>query len=371
MQIKTNCTNLLDKLSVVEKALPGRMSMPAIDGIYLKKDNDNLVLCSNDLEIAIKAVLPLEQTIGLETEENEHTVLPRKFIQVVKQLPDAQVEIAIEDNRAEIRSGQSKFTLMCANGDDFPEMVDSESYMTNPCIELKGAALKELIKKTTFCVSKDVGKAAFEGVLILHDGENKRTVCVSSDTYRLAWYEKLQIDSTESFRVLVPGRLLAEVGRIVNDDDEITVYISDKEIIIVVGDYVISLRLLIERYPDMAKVIPEQAKTHVKVNRQDFMDMVNRAELLASGYNRMFGVSIANGCLKANASSEMGKMDEEAPAEVSGDDLGQVLLNAKYMLDGLKAFDGDDLTIEFNGAVGPVVMKNEGFKYLVLPIKKD
>ncbi len=226
-----------------------------------------------------------------------------------------------------------------------------------------------MIIKTTFCVANHAGNPVFSGVLMVNNPDGEGFVCVASDTYRLAWYEKVKINADEPFKILVPGKLLAEVGKIIKDDDTVKVYITEKDLVFVVSEYVISIRLLEGRYPNLSHIFPKEAETKIKVNGHDFTDTLNRAELVAEGHNRLCSLSITD-VLRVEAGSEIGKMNEELPVEVEGEPLEQILINAKYVLDGVKAFD-EDVNIEFNGMFGPVVMKEEGFKYLVLPIKKN
>ena len=365
MQIKINRNDLLDKLSVVEKALPGKSHFAPVEGIYIKKESNTLSLCANNLEMFIRSV---DENVTGEGEGA--TVLPKQFTQIVKQLPDSEVKITVKGNRAEIVSGNSKFKLNCLDAEEFP--MFGEDYKDNPFIpfiEFEGKTLKDLIIKTTFCVANHAGNPVFSGVLMVNNPDGEGFVCVASDTYRLAWYEKVKINADEPFKILVPGKLLAEVGKIIKDDDTVKVYITEKDLVFVVSEYVISIRLLEGRYPNLSHIFPKEAETKIKVNGHDFTDTLNRAELVAEGHNRLCSLSITD-VLRVEAGSEIGKMNEELPVEVEGEPLEQILINAKYVLDGVKAFD-EDVNIEFNGMFGPVVMKEEGFKYLVLPIKKD
>lgn len=364
MKIRANCIDLLNKLSVVEKGLPTKTSIPAIEGIYIEKKGGNLTLCSNNLEMVVKTTFPVNE-IG--NEDEGATILPKKFIDIVKQLPDSEVEITLDkDNKAEIKSGKSKFNLNCMDAEEYP--VFDENYEDKPFFELEGSLLKDMIKKTTFCVSNDVGKPAFAGVLMSNNAK-EGFICVASDTYRLAWYEKLQINFTEHLRILVPGRLLAEVGRIVRDDDIVKAYIMEKNLVFIVNEYVISIRLLEEKYPDLSSVFPEGAETRFKINRRDLIQMLNRADLLVTGHSKACSLGITD-VLKVEAGSEIGKMSEELSIDVEGGELEEVCINTRFMLDGLKVVDNENISIEFNGAFGPIVIKDEGFKYLVLPIKK-
>lgn len=359
MRIKVNRADLLDKIYVVGRALQGKSRIPSLDGIYISKQGDDLILCANNLEMAIKTV---EKNINGEGEFA--AVLPKNFMQVVRQLPDVDVEIAVQDNKAEIISGRSKFSLNClSDADEFP--LFNEDYKDNPVVALSGSVLKNLVRKTVFCVSSGIYRVPFNGVLINNDGGS--LVCMSSDTYRLARYE-VQANIPRTFKIIIPGKFLSEVGKIVKDEDFVKLYIGESNVVFVAGNYEVSIILLDGEYPDCEGVFPRKTQTKIKVKKLMFANMLNRANLLTPEGNKVLALSV-NDKLRVEAANETGRMNEEIPVVTEGKPLEKILLNAQFLGDIVKVVDNEELSIEFNGAFGPAVIKDENFRYLVLPIK--
>lgn len=362
MQIVINRNELLDGLAVVEKAIPGRSSFAPVEGIYMSKEGDNLTLCANNLEMAIRL-----STRGVKGEGEGATILPKQFVQIAKQLPGDEVKITVKNDRATIKNDKSEFKLNCMDAESFP--VFDESYIDKPFFEVEGHALREMISKTTFCVAGSSSNPVFGGVHISSNSNGVLT-CMASDTYRLACYEKLDINFLDPLDVIVPGKLLAEVGRIVNDNDKVRIYVSKNELVFTVNDYVISTRLLDGKYPDLKQAFPTNPETKVIIDQQLFASTINRARLLANKQSEIISLSITDDVMAISSQSEIGKMNEELPIQIDGENLGQLLINAKYLLEGAKAFDSKELHVEFNGGLGAVVLKEDGFRYLALPIKK-
>lgn len=362
MQVTINRNNLLDWLSVVEKAIPSKAPFSAIDGVYMRIKGDGLVLCANNLEMAIRLFAR-----GLESSGEGAVVLPRQFVQVIKQVPGNKVDITVKDNKAVVISGKSRFKLNCVSADEFP-VVDN-TYLDKPSFKIEGRLLKEMIAKTTFCVANSTANHIFQGVFISNDGG--KLICLASDTHRLAWYEKIQINFLEPFGVIVPGKLIEDVGRIVNDNDNIKIYISDNRMVFVVNEYTISIMLLSGKYPDFSKIFPKKAATIINANKQTLIDVLSRARILTDNQNEMISLTISGDIFTVSAQSEAGKMSEELQVQVRGESLKQFFINVKYMLDGVKALDGNELHIKFNGDSGAVVMNDDAFKYLALPIKPN
>jgi len=367
MQVTINRVDLLDWLSVIEKALPGKASIAIIEGIYMSREGDSLTLCSNSLEMAIRL---LSDDIGGEGEGK--VILPRRFIQIIKQLPGDVVKITVKDNIANIKSDKSEFKLNCINdAGNFP-LID-EGYIDNPFFEVDGQAFKEMIAKTTFCVG-NTGNHVFQSVCMSHN--ERKLTCMSSDTHRLAWYEKMQIDFPGPFEILVPGKILTEIGKIISNDDNVKVYVDNAKLVFVIGDYIISLRLMDGKFPALGHVFPAQYDTRVTVERQPLIDTLTRARLVANKQNETISLIIDDNTLAINSQSEMGKMNEELPISIEGVNIEskpmeQLFINAKYLIEGVKVFDNEELCIDFHGTVGAVVIRDEGFKYLALPINHN
>lgn len=361
MLVVINKSELLDKLSLVERAIPGRANFALIDGIYVKMEGDSLTLCANNLEMAIKASTGL-----VNGEGGEAVIFPKRFIQIAKQLPGDKVEITVKDDRATVKSGNSVFKLNCINAEEFP--LFDESYQEKPFFEVEGQALKEMFSKTAFCVAIDMNKQIFQGVLMQNDAEEGLT-CIATDTYRLSMYEELKIEYPEPFEIIVPGKLLNEVGKIIADNDIVRVYVDGKEIFFTTNDYKISCGLLNGKFPDLKNAFPKNAQTGVKVNKHDLSATIGRAMLLSEKGKSMVSLSIGEEEITVKTQSESGAMNESLPIGFKGETIEQVLINGRFLVEGMKAFDKDDLTIWFSGDTGPVVIGGKGFKHLMLPIK--
>ena len=363
MRIETNCNNLLTALSTVEKALPGRISMPILDGVYMNKQADTLTLAAYDLDIAVKA----QMEVGGEGDGS--IILNRKIIPIVRQLSAETVDIRIENMKAYIKSGNAEFTLMCMDAEDFPVVI-ADDYNSWRKIELPTETFKEIINKIAFCVSKEAGRPIFQSILVTYDGSNDLQF-IGTDTYRLAQYTSKDLLSIgEPFELLVPGKNLQSIAKILNDET-INIHIGEKECIFACGDITAMSRLTDGQFPNIGAIFPDRNKTKISINKDALNGMLLRAETVIQGSQSVVAVSLKGNTIIISANSETGNIREEAHCEIEGEELDRVLFNVKYLLDGCKAIDDDILTIHFNGEIGPVIMESDNYRYLMLPIKKD
>ena len=368
-------------LSVVEKGLPSRTTIPILNGILLEAGEDYLRLVSSNLEMSIQA---LERDINVI--EKGSIVLPEKLVDVMRQLSDNEVKISVNDDklRAEINSGKAIFNLYGMDAAEFPVFTTENEWSEWNSLEFLAVELRDMLKKIIFAVSHDEGRPLFRAVM-LHIEENGNLTVVATDTYRLARLQRFY-NGEKTFKnivLLVPGRILAEIIKIIDSttpEEMVKCYFKEKEIIFCYRQFTFSSRLVDGKFPEISGVFPVHFKTKVIINKVQFERLLHRAILLAHGQNQMIMVQISGNMLHVRASSDSGNMDEELNIDhKEGDDLEDILLNARFLLEPLRIIEDENIIIEFNGPLGPCIFYREAgkdgmkeiYQYLVLPIKTD
>ncbi len=373
-------TKLSTCLNVVEKGLPSRTTLPILNGVLLEAGEDYLRFVSSNLEMSIQAV---EREINVI--EKGSIVLPGKIVDVVRQLSDDEVKISVNDDklRAEINSGKAIFNLYGMDATEFPVFTTEAEWSKWKSLEFSAVELRDWLKKIIFAVSHDEGRPLFRAVM-LHLEENGKLTAVATDTYRLARLQRFY-KSKKSFDpivLLVPGRILAEIIKIIDSthNETIKCYFKEKEIIFCYRQFTFSSRLVDGKFPEISGVFPDDFKTRIKINKSQFEKLLHRAILLAHGQNQMIMLKINENVLHVRASSDSGNMDEELLIEQKeGDNLEDILLNARFLLEPLRIIEDENIVIEFNGSLGPCIFHREAdkddikeiYQYLVLPIKTD
>ena len=377
MHILADKNVLLENLNTVQKSIPLKSTISALKGILINVKEEELTMVGNNLEMSIKAI-----SNNIHVFKEGEDVLPVEFIEILKQSPDENIEIKIseDDLRTEIISGQANFILYGMNPEDFP-LVGFEKNSDRKKIDYSAQEFKNMLKKVTFAVSQDEGKPSFKGVLFEIDEENN-VFFIASDTYRLAYLKTtLKNKDLQPLRILVPGKSLNEIMRIIDDgQDTVEFTYTDNDIIFYYKQFIIYSRLLENRFPNLSSIFPPTCATKIKINTRLLEKAIARASLLAGGYNHMISLQITEDTLEIYSGSEVGRMNEKLLiSNKEGDDLPEIMLNARYFLDPLKVIDDEYVEINFNGAYGPCIfdyqetMENGilDYRYLVLPIKVD
>lgn len=380
LEVSVRQNKLSNCLNVVEKGLPSKTTLPVLNGIFVETDVSSLRFVTSNLELSIQAVLNEVEII-----ERGKVILPDKFVEIVRQLSDDNVKIKVnpEKLQAEIKSGKAFFNLFGMDANEFPHFTTEKEWVAWDSIEFSAVELREMIKKIIFAVSHDEGRPLFRAVM-LNLAENGDLTAVATDTYRLARLQRIFNGQKviDPLTLLVPGRTLNEIIKVIDgaQDETIKCYFKEKEIIFCYRHFIFSSRLVEGKFPEIKSVFPEGFKTRININKLQMEKLLHRAILLAQGQNQMIMLKVMGNILNVRASSSTGNMDEELDLEYKeGEDLENILLNARFLLEPLRVMDDENVLIEFNGPFGPCIFcreeEKEGLKekyqYLVLPIKTE
>lgn len=371
---------LYEVFSVAQKALPTKTPMPILNGFFVETKEHEFLVIANNLELGIKAKLD-----DIKILSTGSVIIQERIVDILRQLPDQDVEIKMdpENLRIEISSGKSNFFLYGIDPEEYPVFTEEEQWSSWTCLHFASKDFISILKRITFAISQEESKPAFRGILLELLADERILYALATDTYRLALFEKEYIIDSEikPFRLLVPGKILIEISKVIEDsDEEIQCYFKDNELIIIYKNFIFSSRLLGDKYPDLKNVFPASYSTVIWANTEMMTKMIQRATLLSSSLSQMITLQVVDEFVKIRAASDLGKMDEELLLEKKeGENLDEIFLNAKFFLDFLRVFDDDIIRIEFNGSVGPCVFLQDKrkednpflYRYLVLPIKTE
>ncbi|MDW0118878.1 DNA polymerase III subunit beta [Sporosarcina thermotolerans] len=367
---------LLEGLNDVMKAISQKVANPILTGVKIDVSEKGLTMTGSDSDITICTFIPIEEDgeqIIRVIEPGSIILQAKVFSEIVRKLPTNSVTIEIENGmQTHIKSGKSEFHLIGSNSDDYPVLPNVKDEYR---FSLPADLMKSLIKETVFAVSQQETRPILTGV---HwETVNEKLVCVATDSHRLARRELTPELMPESpFSVVIPGKSLQELNKILPDNsDLVEIVIADQQVLFKSRNVLFYSRLLEGNYPDTSRLIPSEYKTTVTVNGRQLLQAIDRASLLArEERNNIVRFFADEGkMLEVSSNSpEIGKVEELIEAiDVTGEDL-KISFSAKYMMDALKAIDGQDIAIHFTGAMRPFILKSidsDSILQLILPVR--
>ncbi len=368
MELKCDQQDLSRSLNIVSKAVTSRTTIPILKGILLEaKEDGTLKMVASDLDITI------EEIINVEVRKKGSVVVQAKlFGDIIRKLPGREVEIEVSDGRVNIKSMNSRFSIVGMPADEFPEMKSEKN--GDSAIDFDPELIKSMIRKTSFAASIDESKGVITGILIELTNDEIRMVAI--DGYRMAVSREAMINREEK-SIIISAKIMNEISRIISDIGtdpaaKVKLIINDKRAEFIIENVRIALRLLDGDFIRYQDILPKDNLVKVRADRRDLMDSIERASLLSKeGKNNLIKLSIKDNLITITSRSEEGNVSEEVPAQKTGDDL-DIGFNSKYMIDVLKAIDDDEIIMNFNTGITPCLMQpveGNSYEYLILPVR--
>ena len=355
---------LSDAATTVSKACAVKTITPVLECIKLHAKNDGLTLTAYDGEICIEKKIKAEIL-----EEGEICVNGKMFADFVGKISGFEVVVVCNDSTVAIRYADSESHMQGLSADDFPRFGGNMSENKN-YFECKESDLKTLISKVVFCAATDDSRPILKGCLL----ETKSGVlkAMALDGFRMACSSCEIKGASGDFKIVCPARTLTEISRMLDGADDLKIYTEKNMLSVEIKDTVITSKLYLGEFVKKENVFPLGFATKVTVNRTELCESVERASVLIRGdKNNLISFDIKPGKIGLSANSEMGKIDESVMAELDGAEL-KIAMNAKYLLDALKALEEEKVVLSFNSNVMPFTaenFENRTNQYLILPVR--
>lgn len=364
MKFKCDKGMLTEAVMNVSRVIPSKSSVPALEGIQIKAYKESLLLTGYDMEAGITTSIPAEIK-----EEGEIVISARLFSDMLRKMAGDEVSVSVGDKYlTNIKSGLTEFTILGSPSDEYPELPEIEE---GSGVSLPQHVLKSMIDQTLFAVAATDTKPVHTGSLF--DMTPDYLSVVSVDGYRLALRGEA-IQGGQELRFVVPGKILSEISKLLDEDSEeqAVLNVSRRHIVFKIDGYSVISRLLEGEFLDYKTSIPESGTTTVKISTRTFIESIERVSLLISDRLRSpLRISFEENNIKISCSTSLGKSYDELGCELTGPAV-EMGFNNRYLLEALKASGSDEVLIEISGALSPIkVLPTQGNSYLflVLPVR--
>ncbi len=365
MEVVCSKENLMEGISIVQKAVSTKTTLPILEGILIVAD-DKLKLTGNDLEIGIECYVDADVR-----EKGSIVINSRMLGDIVRRLPEAEILMEVkENNTVVIECENSLFEIKGINSDGFPALPSVEK---ENGIKISQSVIKDMIKQTIFAVSVDENRPILTGSLFEY--KSGHLSIVSIDGYRLALRTMTPDNVLEDRNIVIPGKTLNEISKIIQPiDDELSIFVSGNQILFDMGKCIMVSRLLEGEYLNYMGIIPKEYETKVTVNTKELLACFERASLVITNDERRYPVKldIKDEMMVITSNTEIGNAREEIRLEMDGKEL-DISFNPRYFIEALRVIENEVVNIHFTSEIGPCVIKplqGNDFAYLILPIRK-
>lgn len=371
MNFKIKKENLLKHLNYVIKGISNKNIRPILNCIKFELKEEGLYLSSTDNDIAIKTFIERK-----DIEENyncgKFVVYGKYIYDIVRKLPNEIISIEeVMDSKIFISTRNSSFSLNCNNIDEFPNLELEES--KNPII-LTNKVLKTIFNQTTFAASTQESRPAITGINFKISGN--KLECTATDSYRLA-KKIIDLECTveEDINIIIPTRNLVELSKLFTEEEEnVELHIFNNKIIFKFGSIIMLSRLINAEYPDVSKLIPTDFLLKIKLPLSEFYSLLDRVSLFSTEEekNTIKLECVDNMVIVTSNIPEIGNVEEKMAVEKNNQENLKISFSSKYMMEAIKVLDCEQIELDFNGEVRPIIIRNpddEKLVQLIVPIR--
>ena len=363
MKLICNKSELLKGVNIVSKAVPVRTTMAILECILIDASANKIKLTANDMELGIETIID-----GKILEAGIIALDAKIFLEIVRKLPDNEVTIETDAAfKTLITCEKAKFNIIGKSGEDFSYLPYVER---KDSITMSQFTLKEVIRQTIFSITDNDANKLMSGELF-EINENQLKV-VSLDGHRISIRNIELKNSYEHKKVIVPGKTLNEISKIIpgSAEEDVMIFLTENHIVFEFEQTMVVSRLIEGEYFKIEQMLSSDYETKLTIHKKELLDCIDRASLLIKeGDKKPIIMNITDDSMELKINSFIGSMNEEIDIEKEGKDI-LIGFNPKFYIDALRVIDDESITIYMVNPKAPCFIKdeNESYIYLILPV---
>ena len=323
----------------------------------------DITLTTNDMELGI------ETKVEGEIIEKGKIALDAKFLsEIIRKLPDSEVTIETDANyTATISCEKVELSIPGKDAEDFTYLPYIER---NKSISMSQFSLKEIIRQTIFSIGDNESNKVMTGELFEISDNNLRVV--SLDRFRVSIRNLKLEGNNEDIKVIVPGKTLNEISKILSGslEDKVDIFFAPNHIVFEFDNTVVVSRLIEGEFFKINQMLTKDYSTKVDINKKELLDCIDRSTLLVKEGNKKPVIfDIKDGSMDISIVSTFGKMNEDIDINKDGNDI-KIAFDPRFLIDALRVIDEENISMYYMNAKAPCTIRNEesSFIYLILPV---
>ena len=358
---------LLRPLQLATGVVERRQTLPILANLHVQATSDGqLTMTATDLEVELVVRL---DSVDVE-QEGEATIPARKLGDIWRSLPEeAVVSVDVREERAEIRSGRSRFSLAVLPPGDFPRVESSAEEIQ---ITLSSDDMRRLVDKVGFSMAQQDVRYFLNGMLLEVTADHLRTV--ATDGHRLAMCTLVSgVAGAERLQVIVPRKGVQEISRLIDEaEEEVRLSVSENHLQLRRGRYSLTSRLIDGKFPDYEKVIPGDVTRTIVGDRDTLRLAFQRASILSNEKYRGVRMLVDGNQLTVRANNpEQEEAEEIVSISYEGEPM-EIGFNVGYLQDVLNVLPSEDMRLGVSDGNNSALIEacsDDLASYVVMPMR--
>ncbi len=368
-------TEILKKwLDIVNHATASITTTPILENILLKVNFNNIVLTSNNLEMAIEYVI----LDNLDIESEWAFCVPSKlFTNYISLVQDDEVNIELlNDDSIKIGTSSWKMKIKWIASEEFPLIPNIREEVS---LNISWEIIKRSIDKTLFSSAEWNIRPTLAWLYV--NIRTNEVIFASTDSFRLSEYKTVLTENVPNdFSQIIPSKTANQLKSILKDNDQVKIVSGDNQIAFLSWNIKIYSRLLNGKFPDYSTFFPTSFSTKAEVNRIDLMQALKKINLVSreNNYSIKMSLSSSRWIELETSQTQIWEWDVTLVWAVEWED-NVVWINSTYFLEVLWVINSTHVSISFENPLSPIMIvptidpekedKSQSFKHIIMPLK--
>jgi DNA polymerase-3 subunit beta len=365
MHLTVSKPSFLKELNILQGVVEKKSTIPILSNLLLEAVNGELWIKGTDLDVSISTRCEAEIK-----QQGSICVQAKKLFEIVRSLPDADIEIKRgENDQVTLVCERSRFKMLGLPKDNFPEIKEFEG----PFAPIPSDLVRTFISRTIFAITNEESRYALNGAKMEFSAKGVRMV--ATDGHRLSFIEKKSDLGDINLDVLIPKKTLAELSRLCAETSEfVEIGNGDNHLYFRVGKRLLTSRTLSGQFPNYELVLPKENNNKIVAESARIASAVKRVALMADERSHAIKLDINDGQINITSqSAETGEAGESLLVDYSGPAI-TAGFNAQYLIDFFTVIQEGEVVLEFKDGNSQAQLRSKGddeydFRYVIMPMR--
>lgn len=363
--------DLLNGLRITSGIAATRSLQPVLANVLIEtvaKNKIQLTTTDNDLIIRTEIDAQIE-------EEGSITLPAKKLNDIALRMKDNLIvfELEEETNTMKINSNNTKFDILGISSEEFPDLAQIDEFSEKEAIEMNLKTFVKAVKQTSFAAATYETNNLLSGIYC--SVSDNVLEMASTDGNRLVrTREKIETKDNTNAQLIIPSKTLSEFIKITTglEDETIFIQIQKTKLFIKTKTILMVSRIMEGQYPKYNQLIPKDTPKTAIVNRLKFIEALETLAVIVDDKTNIMKLEFEENKLKLTAETpNSGKGEDNFAINYEFEKL-KIGFNYKYILDGLRNNEDDEIKVHLNTNLSPTIFSpnsEKDYLYLIMPVQ--
>jgi len=358
MEFTCSRSEFYEVLGNVQSVIPSRSAHPVLANVLITADEKKVRILGTDMDVTMEGI------IDSEVKSSGSYALPaKKLFELMREFGPGDIEVSREGSRIKLVQGFGRFSVSGVEREDFPH--DDLMKEGDKKFSITVKDMKRMLDKTGYSISADVARIALSGLLVKFTSNS--AIAVATDGHRLTMLKKeieIKNGETDDVEILIPAKTVGYLSKMIGEGEGVVeITVGTGTVRFAVGGYVLTSKLITERFPNFEQVIPKDNTKALIAEKKSFLSAAKRAAVMSNPLTHLIKMDIEENKVELSSSDYDvgGEAFEKVIVEYTEEPM-KIGFNSTYLLEILRHLDSEEVKF---------LMKNTLSSALIMPIPQE